>query len=98
MSKMPNQEEQQQKDRRYRAADATVEALMFSLRSGVAALGQLNTQSRLAELSDEQVRRVAVRVQKFKLEIAATWKPEDVEILITVWSKLRAEVGGTDRG
>jgi hypothetical protein len=73
-----------------RAAESTVEALMFSLRSGVVVLGEASTQRRLAELSDKQMREVAVRVQKFKPEIAAAWKPEDVEILITVWSKLGA--------
>jgi hypothetical protein len=100
MSKMGNQEEAQQASRHDRAAAMTVEALMFSLRGGVAVLAQLKTQYRLAELGDKQMREVAVRAQKFKPEIAAAWKPEDVEVLITLWGKLRRaeDISRTDRG
>src|SRR5262245_58100587 len=55
---------------RNRAADSTVEALMFSLRSGLAALANPDTLRRLSELSDAQARAVAVTMQKFKPEIA----------------------------
>src|SRR5258708_2458611 len=64
------------------APQATVEALVFSLRDGIAALGRPATLRRLSELSAPQLREVAVRVQKFKPEIAQPWKPEDVEVLI----------------
>jgi hypothetical protein len=37
---------------------------------------------RLAELSDEQLRDVAVRSQRFKPHIAPAWKAEDIEALI----------------
>jgi hypothetical protein len=74
-----------------RAAYATVEALMFGLRSGVQELGQSDTIRRLSELSDEQLREVVVRVQKFQPHIAPAWKPEEVEVLIAVRSKVRAE-------
>jgi hypothetical protein len=48
---------------RNRAAEATVEALMFSLRErGTAALAEPETQRRLAELSSAQVRDVIARL------------------------------------
>jgi hypothetical protein len=73
------------------AAQSTVEALMFSLRSGVQALGQPDTLRRLCELSDEQPRDVAVRVQRFKPHIAPAWNGEDIEVLIILRSKALAE-------
>jgi hypothetical protein len=74
-----------------RAAEMTVEALMYSLRKGVGTLGEPNTLGRLSELDDAQLRLVTVRLQKFKFEIAAPWTAEDVEILIAVRGKLHAK-------
>jgi hypothetical protein len=72
-----------------RAADASVEALMFRLRSrGVSALEEPDTLRRLSQLSDAQLREVAVRLQKLKPEIAPAWTPEQVEALAIVRSKL----------
>jgi hypothetical protein len=76
--------------RRDRAPQATVEALVFSLRDGIAALGRSAALRRLSELSAAQLREVAVRVQKFKPEIAQPWNPEDVEVLIAARSRLHA--------
>jgi hypothetical protein len=71
----------------HRAAASTVEALMYSLRFGVQALDKHETLGRLRELSDEQMREVAVRVQRFQSHIAPAWKTEDVEVLILLRSK-----------
>ena len=76
-----------------RAAKSTVEALMYSLRNGVDALGRPDTLRRVSQLSDAQTREVAVRVQKFGPHIAPAWTPEDVEVLITARSKINAENG-----
>src|SRR5438874_1732793 len=65
-----------------------VEALMFSLREGVSALGQPGTLRRLRELSYAQLREVMMRVQKFKPEIAPAWTPEEVEALALITSNL----------
>jgi hypothetical protein len=78
-----------------RAAASTIEALMFSLRSGTGALGQPDTLRRLGELSDTQIREVAVRVQKFKPQIIApAWTAEDVRMLLAARSKVH---GGQNR-
>jgi|AmaraimetFIIA100_FD_contig_41_25629598_length_586_multi_6_in_0_out_0_1 hypothetical protein len=71
-----------------RAAASTVEALMYSLRSGVAALARSDSVYRLSELSDAQMREVAVRVQKFKPHIAPAWAAEDVQVLVSAWSEV----------
>jgi hypothetical protein len=76
---------------RGRAAQSTVDALMFSLRSGVKALGQPNTLRRLCQLSDEQLRDVAVRLQRFNPHIAPAWNVENLGVLIAVRSKAGAE-------
>jgi hypothetical protein len=70
------------------APQATVEALVFSLRDGIAALGRPATLRRLSELSAAQLREVAVRVQKFKPAIAQPWRSEDVEVLIVARSRV----------
>jgi hypothetical protein len=62
---------------------------MFSLRSGVAKLGDPKTQGRLSELDDAQTFDVAVRLQKFKAEIAPAWTPADVAVLVAVRKKLK---------
>ena len=74
--------------RRDGAPQATVEALVFSLRDGIVALGRPATLRRLSELSAAQLREVAVRVQKFKPAIAQPWRPEDVEVLIVARSRV----------
>jgi hypothetical protein len=76
-------------DRLYgRAADSTVEALMYSLRCGITALGHSETVRRLSKLSDAQMREVAVRVQKFKPHIAPAWSAEEVQILLSACSEV----------
>jgi hypothetical protein len=70
------------------AAQSTVEVLMFSLRNGIGALGHPNTLRRLSELSDAQLHQVAVRVQKFKPQIARAWTAQDVQVLLTARSKV----------
>jgi hypothetical protein len=74
---------------RGRAAEATVDALAFSLRSGVGALKRPNVLRRLSELSDPQVREIAVRLQKFKPNIAPAWTAQDLQVLLAVRSKVR---------
>ena len=70
------------------AAGSTVEALMLSLRAGTSALARPDVQRRLADLDDGQFYDVAVRLQKFKSEIAPAWTAEQVEILAAVRRKL----------
>jgi hypothetical protein len=72
-----------------RAANSTVEALMFSLRSGVGTLKEPGTRRRLSDLSDEQLIEVCARVQRFKPEIAPAWSDDDVDTLMRLRETLR---------
>jgi transposase len=66
-----------------RTPTATVEALMYSLRTrGVAALEEPATKRRLSELSDEQVDEVGARLQRLKPHIARAWTPAEVKQLL----------------
>jgi hypothetical protein len=71
------------------AAEFTVEALMFSLRSGIGAFARPDTVRQLCELSDAQIEQIGVRLQKFKPHVASAWAAQDVEVLLAVRSKVR---------
>jgi len=73
-------------NQRNHAAASTVEALMYSLRRGVDELTKPDTQRRLSELSEDQLRAVCERLQNFKPEIAPAWTPEEIEALTNIWS------------
>jgi len=69
-----------------RAPEATVEALMYSLRRGTEAITKPDNQRRLAELSEDQLLAVCQRLQNFKPNIASAWPPEEVEAIVSIWS------------
>ena len=71
-----------------RAAASTIEALMFSLRAGGAALACPHARRRLAELTEAQLHDVCARLQKIDPNIARAWTPIEVELLVAVWSDL----------
>ena len=70
---------------RERAATSTVEAIMFTLRTGVAALEREWIKVRLPLLDEDQLRRVCERVQKFEPKIAQPWTDEQTGELIAAW-------------
>jgi hypothetical protein len=65
------------------ASASTVEALMFSLRAGTAALSRPDVLRCLGELDDRQLRDVMVRLQK----IASAWTSEQVAVLAEIRRK-----------
>ena len=68
--------------RRDGAPQATVEALMYSLRErGAEALQERDTLRQLSDLSDQQVIEVGNRLQKLKPEIARAWSAAEVQVL-----------------
>jgi hypothetical protein len=68
--------------------EATVDALLYSLRRGIAELTKPDTLRRLSELDKGQLKAICRRLQNFKPEIAPPWSPEDVAALIAKWRKL----------
>jgi hypothetical protein len=71
-----------------RAAASTIDALMFSLRAGGAALACPHARRRLAELTEAQLHDVSARLQKIDPNIARAWTRIEVELLVAVWSGL----------
>jgi hypothetical protein len=67
--------------------EATVDALVYSLRRGVAELSKPETLRRLSALDKEQLKNVCRRAQAFKPEIAAAWSADAVDALISAWKK-----------
>ena len=71
------------------APEATIDALVYSLRRGINELTGSDAQRRLSELSEDQLRAVCERLRNFKPEIAPAWTPEEVEALTVIWSELK---------
>jgi hypothetical protein len=67
-----------------RAADMTVEALMFSLRErGTKALGEPDSKRRLSQCSDAQVIEIGDRLQRLNPHIGlGPWSADEVRQLI----------------
>jgi hypothetical protein len=68
--------------------EATFEALVCSLRRGLAELTKPDTLRRLSELDKGQLKAICCRLQNFKPEIASPWSLEDVAALIAKWREL----------
>jgi hypothetical protein len=67
--------------------EATVDALVFSLRRGVASLAKPDVRRRLSALDRDQLKDVCRRVQAFESGIAEPWSTDAVAILISAWRK-----------
>jgi hypothetical protein len=70
------------------APEATVEALVYSLRRGITELTRPDAQRRLTELAADQVKTICRRLQNFNPEIATPWSPEEVTALIAKYEEL----------
>jgi hypothetical protein len=71
------------------APQVTVEALMFSLRSGGAALARKEMRERLAHMSDTQLHGICARLRK--LTIARAWTSEEITLLTELWETIPQE-------
>jgi hypothetical protein len=69
--------------------EATIHALVYSLRRGINELTSPDAKRRLSELSEDQLRAVCERLRNCKPELAPAWTPEEVEALAVVWSELK---------
>ena len=74
--------------RRHSAPQATVEALMCSLRSrGTKALEEPASKRRLSELSEEQLHEICGRLQRLKPTIAHARTSDEIIVLVDTWNK-----------
>jgi hypothetical protein len=67
------------------AAQSTVDALLYSLRSGIAALLRHDVQQRLALMSDPQIHEICAVLQKCDGRIAPHWSDGEIEKLLKAW-------------
>jgi hypothetical protein len=70
------------------APEATLDALVYSLRRGVDELTNADTLHRLSGLDEGLLKAVCRRVQSFNPEIATPWSSDEVAALIAKWRKL----------
>jgi hypothetical protein len=75
--------------RKGRAANSTVDALVFSLRSGVKEIEDKDVRRRLSELSDQQLHEVGDLLQRLRSEIARAWSADEIEALMLLRETLR---------
>jgi hypothetical protein len=68
------------------AAQSTIDALLYSLRSGVAALARQDVQRRLAAADENQLRQMCALLQRRNPRIAPSWSDAEIENLIEAWA------------
>jgi hypothetical protein len=71
-----------------RAPEATVDAVVYSLRRGINKLTNADTLHRLSGLDEGQIKAVCRRIQSFNPEIAIPWSSDEVAALIAKWREL----------
>jgi hypothetical protein len=69
-----------------RAAQSTIDALMYSLRGGIAVLTRDDVRDRLAVVADDQLREMIALLQKRDGRIAPAWSDGDIEKLVETWT------------
>ena len=69
-----------------RAAQSTVDALMYALRHGISALDNPNNLRRIGGLDDVQLRTCFK--QLLHRTVAPSWSEPDVEVLANIWKNL----------
>jgi hypothetical protein len=68
------------------AAQSTIDALMYSLRQGCAALSRQDVCARLADVDEKQLREICTILQKHKASFARAWTADEVERLVMTWA------------
>jgi len=72
--------------RRYPTPQSTIDAVMYSLRGGVAVLSRDDVQHRLAVIDETQLLKMIDLLQKRDGKIAPRWSDEEVEQLMQTWT------------
>jgi hypothetical protein len=68
------------------AAQSTIDALMYSLRSGTAALKRKDAKQRIACLDERQLHACCKQLQHRRPDIAKSLSKDEVEMLVAVWA------------
>ena len=68
------------------AAQSTIDALMYSLRSGTPALKRQDVRQRIAAVDERQMRNICKQLQNRNPKVAKSWTAEEVEAFVIVWA------------
>jgi hypothetical protein len=68
------------------AAQSTIDAVMFSLRGGIAVLSRNDVRGRLSVIDESQLREMIVLLQKRDGRIAPRWEDDDIKQLAETWA------------
>ena len=80
-------------------AQTTIEALLYELRRGLAALAEHGTRSRLSRCDKAAIRQVAARLQPASGgPFDPTWSAADVQTLVLEWQTLKGKRSAADLG
>jgi Arc/MetJ family transcription regulator len=66
------------------APQVTVDALMFSFRSGTAVLARDDVKERLSRISEGQLREVCTQLRN--RNVAKSWTDDEIKKLIVIWT------------
>ena len=69
-----------------RAAQSTIDAVMYSLRGGIAVLSRADVCGRLAVIAEDQLREMIMLLQKRDGQIAPRWSDDGIEKLVETWT------------
>jgi hypothetical protein len=68
------------------AAQTTIDAMMYSLRSGTTVLSRDDVRARLADIAEAQLLEMIVLLQKRDGRIAPRWSDDEIEQLMQTWT------------
>jgi hypothetical protein len=68
------------------APQSTVDAVMYSLRSGTKMLAHAGTRERLNRISEQQLREMCKLLKNRNPSVAKSWTDDEVEKLIMTWA------------
>jgi hypothetical protein len=68
------------------APQVTVDALMFSFRSGTAALARRGVHERLSRVDEAQMREMCTQLKNRNRSVAKSWSPDEIEKLVMLWA------------
>jgi hypothetical protein len=74
---------------RFATPQSTIDAVMYSLRGGIAVLSRDDVRCRLAVIDESRLREMIVLLQKRDGRIAPRWSDDEIEKLLETWMACR---------
>jgi hypothetical protein len=68
------------------APEVTIDALMFSFRSGTPVLARTSVRERLSRIDETQLRKMCELLKHRNSAIARSWTDDEIENLIIAWA------------